>query len=343
MHIGILGISHKSADLPLREKLAQVCERLFGKTHYVYPYFSHVLLSTCNRTEIYFHSEDLAATHTYLLNTIRSHITEEFEHKVYTYFGVDCFFHLARVTAGIDSALIGETEIQGQVKRAYANASEHRSLDSALHFLFQKCLKIGKDSRSNPFFAQRALSIEEAVVHAASNKWIDLTTKRFLFVGLSNVNYKILKHLQKSGLAQISLCNRTAHKGETLKEQGKFHLLAWEKLHTWHHFDIIIFGTKCPHFLIHAGQLPEITSPKLIIDLSLPRNVDPQVGRGKITLLNVDQIQNGDRKRRLKAVEVARIETERIAQVVQAQVSLFKLRELQKAATLLDNSFSFGN
>ncbi len=337
MHIGILGINHKSAELPLREKFAQVCARLFGCTHFLHTHFSYVLLSTCNRTEVYFYAEDPAETHTYILNTLRQEIEEEFEHRVYSYFGSDCFLHLARVATGVDSALIGETEIQGQVKRAYEAALEYRPLHSALHFLFQKCLKIGKNIRSSARFLHGALSIEEAAFSASTEVFKDLREAKILFVGLSEINHKILTRFKKNGLPHITICNRTDAKAYMLAEQEAVHRLSWEQLHHWPLYDIVILGTKCPDFLIRSAQLPVIHSPKLLIDLSVPRNVDPKVGRHPhIKLLNVDQInQTLNLKRRQKAAEIARLETQHIAQAVDRQVSLFRLRELQRASALL--------
>ena len=216
MQIGILGINHKSADLTLREKFAKACARLFGTECSLYALFSWVLLSTCNRTEIYFQSEDPTDTHTYILNALRNEIREEFEHRIYTYFGSDCFFHLARVTAGVDSALIGESEIQGQVKRAYEDADR---LSPELHFLFQKALKIGKDIRSNAQFMQNALSIEEAVLNAIAEHLPALTQPKILLVGLSEINYKILLRLRQQGIGTITLCNRSDQKAEWVAAQ----------------------------------------------------------------------------------------------------------------------------
>src|ERR1700722_6536475 len=210
MRIGIIGINHKSAELRLREKLAKACERLFGSLYsYHHPEISFVLLSTCNRTEIYFHAEDPSETHTYLLNALRCEIEEEFEHKIYSYFGNECFFHLARVTAGVDSALVGETEIQGQVKRAYEMAHALRSLDQELHFLFQKCLKIGKNVRSNTEFSYGLPSIEEAILNVGKKLLGNLEKRKILFVGLSEINHKIFVHFKQMGCCNISLCNRS--------------------------------------------------------------------------------------------------------------------------------------
>ncbi len=136
MRVGLIGINHKLADLKLRELLAYACQKRFGPVFSTHENHSFVLLSTCNRTEVYFSSEDLTNTHNYLLSILRQEVKYEFEQKLYSFFGYDCFFHLSRVTAGLDSAIVAETEIQGQVKTAYDNAQEFSQLPSDLHFLF---------------------------------------------------------------------------------------------------------------------------------------------------------------------------------------------------------------
>jgi glutamyl-tRNA reductase len=336
MHIGIIGINHKSADLRLREKLAKAAEHLFGPDHAAHSHFSYVLLSTCNRTEIYFHSDDPSETHTYLLNAMRERIEEEFEHRIYSYFGIDCFFHLARVTAGIDSALIGETEIQGQVKRAYEMAHAYRLLASELHFLFQKCLKIGKNVRANNPTTHVLPTIEEAILNVGSRIFGNLCKKKILFVGLSEINHKIFLRFKRIGCQNIFLCNRSSGKALEIAKKEDVSLLSWEELDRWISFDLAIFGTKCPNFLVDPQDLKKDNSCKLVIDLSVPRNVDPKIGRHPhITLLNVDQLNRAiDRKRKLKALEMARIETGLIASAVEKQIGIFKLKELQQSLTV---------
>ncbi len=330
MQIGILGINHKSADLRLREKLAKACERRFGLENSLHTRYAYVLLSTCNRTEIYFSSPDLAQTHTHLLAILRDEVQEEFEHRVYSYFGGDCFFHLACVTAGVDSALIGETEIQGQVKRAYEGAAAYRPLSRELHFLFQKSLKIGKDMRSQEGLTHGLPTLEEAVLRAGENILGDLTENKILFVGLSEINHKIFMRFKQKGFRNITLCNRSYEKAEKMAAKESVQLLDWEHMNRWSQFDLIIFGTKSPDFLV--SEEPKIDQRKLVIDLSVPRNVDPKVGRHcAMTLLNIDQLNRViDRKRRIKAAERGRLETHLIGAAVERQVSIFKLKELQR-------------
>lgn len=335
MRIGIIGINHKSADLKLREKLAKEAERLFGPTRCAHLNFSSILLSTCNRTEIYFHSEDLAETHTYLLNAIRERIEEEFEHCIYSYFGSDCFLHLAKVTAGFDSALIGESEIQGQVKRAYEMANTYKPLAKELHFLFQKCLKIGKNLRSEAPVFKELPSIEEAILKVGNKLFEDLLMRKILFVGLSEINYKIFMRFKKMGCKNLFLCNRSFDKAHAIAQKEEVNLLNWQNLSAWTCFDLAIFGTKCPHFLITREEIKETITCKLVIDLSFPRNVDPKIGKC-ITLLNLNQLYSVIyRKRKLKALEFARLESQFITDAVEKQTAIFHLKEQRFAHHLL--------
>src|SRR5207244_4328762 len=127
-----------------REAIARAAQSLSGEKGI---FFQHpiVVLSTCNRTEIYFSAENLAEAHSDLLAHFRKQIEEPFEHRLYSYFGIDCFAHLCRVASGLDSAILAETEIQRQVKVAYAAG---RVLPSCLHYIFQKALKVSKGMRN---------------------------------------------------------------------------------------------------------------------------------------------------------------------------------------------------
>lgn len=333
MRIGIIGVNHKSADLRLREKLAKVCQRRFNPGMSIHANVSYVLLSTCNRSEIYFSSSDLAATHQYLLAVLRQEIEEEFEHRVYSYFGSDCFFHLARVTSGMDSAIIGETEIQGQVKQAYEKATAFQCLSSELHFLFQKCLKIGKTVRTHASLSNGLLTVEEAICEVGRTLLGDLKNLPILFVGLSEINRKIFFSFKRRGFRNITFSNRSSEKAELIAEKEGIQFLAWERIEEWPQYDLAIFGTKCPDFLITPrGIKKPIVTPKLLIDLSVPRNIDPNIGRlQKITLLNVDQLNRVlDRTKKLKVEEIARIETEFIEKDVTRQMMIYKMKELQR-------------
>lgn len=328
MQVGILGINHKSASLSLREKLAKACEKRLHPGRSIHLDCSYILLSTCNRTELYFSSPDLAQTHTYLLEILRYEVEEEFEHHIYSYFGRDCFYHLACVTTGLDSAMLGETEIQGQVKKAYQSASLNL-LSPPLHFMFQKCLKIGKDIRSLAYYRDELPTIEEAVYQAGRVQLGDLSTREILFIGVSEINCKVFLHLRKQGVKSATFCNRTAEKVTSLG-LGTFNL-PWEQLHEWPRYDLIICATKSPHFLIHKEIQP--LKHTVLIDLSVPRNIDPALSRQKnISLFNIDQLNKlTQRKGKINYFEIFKMKNELIYDLAKKQVAIYKLKELQKS------------
>ncbi|WP_068467485.1 glutamyl-tRNA reductase [Candidatus Protochlamydia phocaeensis] len=292
MRIGVVGINHKLADLKLREALAKACQRRFGPTSLVQDNHHFILLSTCNRTEVYFSSEDLAITHTYLLSILRHEVAEEFDHKLYSYFGVDCFCHLTRVTSGLDSAIIAETEIQGQVKAAYEGAADCRLLPKELHFLFQKSLGIAKKIRTELQLGRGMPNLEHAILQTGKHFFKTSEPVRVLFVGASEINQKIMGFLKGKNFASMTLCNRSDESARALAGEYNIDLLEWSQLNDWHQYDWIIFGTKSPDYLIKRKDVAkDLAGHKLIMDLCVPRNVEPQLGQDpRITLLNIDQI-----------------------------------------------------
>jgi len=305
LRIGVIGINHKLADLGLRDQLARACQRRFSPDRSTHGDQICVLLSTCNRTEIYFSSLDLSITHTYLLGILRNEVEGEFDQKLYSYFGYDCFLHLARVTAGLDSALVAETEIQGQVKDAYEIATAYMQLPSELHFLFQKALKIGKQIRASLPHKPGQPQLEHAILSAGQEIFKDSLNPKILFVGASGINLKVLNYLKGRRYNDITLCNRTTVKAEHLAEAYKVKVLPWQQLGEWSNFDWIICGTKAPRPVIRTAATP--CSAKLVIDLSVPRNVEPNLEGCNV--IDIDRLnQSLAHKRQFLADTLSRAE-----------------------------------
>lgn len=333
MRIGVIGINYKLADLKLREKLAKSCLKYFSANGVIQHPLHFVTLSTCNRTEIYFSSKDLAESHTYILGILREDVSEEFDQKLYSYFGKDCFLHLCRVTAGLDSAIVAETEIQGQVKAAYEYALEFSALTEELHYLFQKSLKTGKLARSQLPLQRGLPDLEHAIVQTGQHFFSNNTEIKLLFVGASDINRKILHFCKAKHYQNISICNRTPGLALEISNHFNCSLVPWQNLEkTWYTFDWIIFATKSPNPLIHKNTLPnELKSKKLIIDLSVPRNVDAKLAKEPdITLLNIDQIDK-TLLTRLKQIEHLLVQTESLIEnAVNQHFQSFILRQIQK-------------
>lgn len=267
MFIGVLGINFKTADLHVREAVARAALTLSGERALFFPH-PIVVLSTCNRTEIYFSGDDLAKAHSDLLAHLRAQIGEPFEHRLYSYFGIDCFAHLCSVAAGLDSAMIAETEIQRQVKMAYAAAAH---LPSCLHYAFQKALKVGKYVRNQ--LGARGLP----TLYGTLWRLAEWQGKRILLVGYSEINRGLISFLMHKEVKDISLCTRSHIQLEGVRVCNR------EELNHWQNYDVIVCASSANGYLI-TGQSPRRHT---IFDLSVPRNVDPTVGAA---LYNIDQL-----------------------------------------------------
>jgi len=235
MQVGIIGINHFSSSLSLREKVAKICQQQFSlqcsklKIH-------HVLLSTCNRSELYFSSPHLAETHGEILNLLRNNMDEPFDQALYSYFGGDCFLHLGRVISGMDSLIFGESDIQRQVKLAYELTRKTRKLTPSLHYLFQKGLKIGKEMRTAILPSHARLP---AVVYSLLECLQKPTReKRVLFIGNSVINRGMISYFHRKGCKDLTLCTRSENVApHSVQVQD------WKALQSWFQYDVVVSGT----------------------------------------------------------------------------------------------------
>jgi glutamyl-tRNA reductase len=295
-------VNHKSADLKYREWLARAFYKRLHSESDEAQKLSCILLLTCHRAEVYFSSEDLAGAHSMLLHVLREEISSPFEHKLYAYFGSDCFAHLAQVTAGLDSMIIAESEIQRQVKKAYEQTCLHYPLPSAMHYLFQKSLGLGKYLRSHRVFPKEQITIPRMVYELCSHLFSDIEKKEILFIGNSEINRKVLGLFKHKGIDRVALCTRSAPSARDMAQEQELELLDWSQLALWGNYDVVISGTNASSFLIRSG-LGTIKT-RLIFDLGVPRNVDPKLSRHPhISLFNIDELGQMMQKRQATHLE----------------------------------------
>ena len=294
MQIAVLGVNHKVAGVHLRELIAKALLRRFSYgMPQVLENAHFVVLSTCNRSEIYFSSEDLAGTHQEALEILREEIPCDFEQKCYAFFRQDCLQHLSRVTAGLDSAIIAETEIQGQVRLAYDMAMSARALPSTLHFLFQKALKIGKEIRTQ-FLPHKEIPDIEHALHAKVKEYFKNQTPAILFVGASTINLKIAHFLVAKGCTDITIANRSIGALQKIKNSFTTMPLA-DFQSSWSNYACIITATKCPTYLLTEELYQQSPEKRLLIDLAVPRNIDPRISQD---IINIDTLQQFLNERR---------------------------------------------
>lgn len=284
MCIGVVGINFKTAPLNLREKLAKASIYAFSPNSLTRRLDNIVLLSTCNRSEIYFSADDLAERHSEILAILREFVDEPFEQKLYSFFGPDCFLHLATVSSGLDSAILAETEIQQQVRSAYSLSSRAHDLNSALHFFFQKSLKISKEIRSRYPLPRGLASLESVLVELCVNSGFH----KVLFLGNSQINRQLINVFRKKEKFLLTLCTRSLESAEEFASEKDVQLASWDSLKKWQDFEIVICATQHGEYLIKKTP---VQKPHLLIDLSVPRLIDPALSSDPlIRLLNMEEI-----------------------------------------------------
>jgi len=249
----------------------------------------HVLLQTCDRIELYWGEGEVPPT---LAN------------------------HLFRVVSGLDSSLIGEGAIQGQVKTAYMEASRKFALSSSLHKLFQTALSVGKRVRTESAISQGAISHSQAVIECLLHEGIPLKNALISLLGVNKLNEDVIKFLQSKGALSIFLGNRNFEKAEELAAKYDCNAFRLDNIKQFLEFtDVLISATSAPHLIVK----PEHIRPDkklLILDLAFPRDVDESIGLlPNVTLYNLEDIkkrinQNLDARKKEVTVAVGIVEEE---------------------------------
>lgn len=294
MRIGVLGINYKSAPFELREKIAQACRQMSP---------NKIVLSTCYRTEIYFSQDDLAEAQSALFYYLKKRAPHSQEYGFYTFFDAECFFHLACVTSGLDSAMLAESDVQRQVKLAYEQTRLQQALPAPLHYLFQKALKLGKTVRTAFPLYQSPLRLEGKIYQLIDK--ILGSNSHLLFIGNSEINRKIIHYFRRKSKQQMTLCTRDLASAQAFGLDYQLNLKDRSEIENFHHYEGVIAATSSEDHLITS--IPKNSRTRLILDLSVPRSVNPALQRDtELVLLNMEQIGaffESDRLVRLSEVQ----------------------------------------
>lgn len=243
-----------------------------------------VLLQTCNRIEVYYGEGDIPD---------------------------DVARHLFRVTAGLESALIGERAVQGQVKDCYRQAHCQNRLPAEMHKLFTSALSAGKRVRTETQIAHGAVSHSLAAIEIIEQQQCNLSCSRVTIIGVNKLTTDILKFLKNKGAKTIFLANRSQDKAHRLADPFGISVYQLrDKQQFLADTDILISATSAPHTLIHAEDIPA-DKRLLAIDLAFPRDIDPEVGLlPDVKLYNISDVEQRVRKNiSVRQSEVLRAET----------------------------------
>jgi glutamyl-tRNA reductase len=286
MEIALIGISHRTASIELRERLAfrvdQACEA--ADQLQARGILKEVLvLSTCNRTEVYGVTRDRAADNLcameMFLGSYHQVAPADFKASIYRHADRDVVRHIYRVAAGLDSMLLGESEILGQVREAYRVAMDHGSTGRVLNRLFQSALEVGKRIRTETEIATRPMSVAFAGVKLAESLLRSLENQRVMIVGAGATSEQVVKHLCDRGVPQFRILNRTLENAKALVTRYGGEVLPWESLPDvldWP--DLIVSSVSTPEPILTRAMMESAmvvrgNRPLMIMDLGVPRNI----------------------------------------------------------------------
>lgn len=306
MEIAVIGVNHRTASIEAREQLALNAASAadspgklvdLASSRYVR---EAVVLSTCNRTEIYgavegppaFGEDEMID----ILTTRRGIPREAFEPHIYSYSGMEAARHLFRVVSGLDSMILGEVQIVGQTRLALERARAGGIVGPVLSRVFSRALTVGGNVRFETNIGRGAASVSYAAAELAERMLGTLESRKLLLIGAGKVGELSARALLKKGARSIAVTSRTHERAAALARKTGGEMIDLASLgDVLHGYDIVISATTAPHFVITHGHVAGIAArratPILLIDLGVPRDIEPEAaGVDGVWLYNVDDL-----------------------------------------------------
>ncbi len=304
MKIFVAGLNHNTADVEVREKVAFNGARLdeglrkFGELPGIE---EAMILSTCNRVELYAHVKDIQKAS----ESIKDFLSEFhninrtlLDKSIYMFDDVNAIRHIFRVASSLDSMVIGEPQILGQLKEAFEIALEKKTTGILLNRLMKKAISVAKRVRSETKIAENAVSISFAAVELAKKIFADLSEKVFMLLGAGEMAELAARHLMSNGVNEVIVANRSYERACDLsKELNGRPVKLDDFLKEMVHSDIVICSTGAPNYILLKDQMQRVMKerkqrPVFLIDISVPRNIDPGINDlDNVYLYNIDDLQ----------------------------------------------------
>jgi glutamyl-tRNA reductase len=299
-----LGVSHKTAPLDLRERLSLTEGRAVGALHELTAsagIHEAAAISTCNRTELYLVVSDAVEAESTALGVLTRQAeirpTELLGH-LYSLRSGEAVHHLFQVTAGLDSMIVGEAEIQGQVKRAYELALVEGGTGPILNRLFRGALAAGGRVREETSIGEKGVSIPSVAVELARRTLGDLSERRVLVVGAGETAELVARALVAKGVATVFVANRHYDRAIGLAQNFGGEAVRFEELpEQLEAADIVVSATNSPHHIVERDELEQVMAsrggrPLLLVDIAVPRDIEPACREiAGVSLHDIDDVQ----------------------------------------------------
>jgi len=300
----VIGLNHRTMPLDLFERLTVDSSRLPKALHDLAAR-EHlgevVVLSTCNRTEVYALAERFHGAYGDVRNFLAelAFVTpDEFTDHLYVHYDNEAVRHLFAVAAGVDSAVLGEAEILGQVRTAWERAGEERTTGPVLNLLFRHALETGKRARTDTDIARGTASVSHAAVEMAAERLGDLAGKRVLVMGAGDMAEGMAAALQRAGVTDVFVANRTWRKARALADRIGGQAVRLSDLPSaLVEVDLLLTSTGSTVPVVERDDFEPVMAeragrPLLIVDIAVPRDVDPRVrDLAGVTLLDINDLR----------------------------------------------------
>jgi glutamyl-tRNA reductase len=303
--IVLIGLNHTTAPVELRECIAFTPEDTLDALNRLKqePVIDEVLVySTCNRVEVLLVTGDSPAavdvTKNFIASTHQIPL-KQFENALYHRENDDAVRHVFRVAASLDSMIVGEPQILGQIKSAYQTANQEKASALILNRLLHRAFFVAKKVRTETGIGDRAVSISYAAIELSKKIFDSLVDKKVLMIGAGEMAELAVEHLLHQKVGDLYVANRTFERGVSLAERFKGQAVGFEEIPQWlEHVDIIISSTGSTELVIHRNQVKTAlrarrNRPLFFIDIAVPRDIDPQINRlDNAYVYDVDDLQN---------------------------------------------------
>jgi glutamyl-tRNA reductase len=300
----VIGLNHKTADVDLREKLAfngPKLEEGIRQIRELPEIKEAIIVSTCNRVEIYLTVKDVPKA----FESVKDFLVrffdirrESLENALYMHDEMQAVRHIFRVSSSLDSMVVGEPQILGQLKDAFEFALERKTTGVLLNRLLKKSISVAKRIRTETKIAENAVSISFAAVELAKKIFSDLPEKTFMLLGAGEMAELAAKHMINNGVRSIIVANRTYETGCNLAKEFNGRAIRFDDyLDELVHADILICSTGAPKYVLMKEQMKKVMKerknrPVFIIDISVPRNIDPEINDvNNVYLYDVDDLK----------------------------------------------------
>lgn len=322
MPLIVIGLSHHTSPVQVRERFAFANARIPATLELLRSagvVDEAVILSTCNRVEIYAATsgaaqQSLTALQDFLVHChdYRDPLTDE----IYTLAEPQSIEHLFKVACGLDSMVLGETEILGQLKKAYDLALQHSCTGPVLNKAFQKAFNVAKQIRTETNIQRGSISVSSVAVELAQKIFSSLDDRQVMVIGAGDTSEKAARALLSRGAHSIIVSNRSHDRAEALAAElgGRaVHFEQWAD--EFDQVDIVISSTSAPHYILDRARLQPLmrarkNRPLLLIDIAVPRDIEPEVNfMENVYLYNIDDLQTiADDYLKQRKDEIARCE-----------------------------------